>query len=436
MTRPLRLVAAATASLTAGAVLLRLANPLGLPVPAPAAAVPGLLALASVIAVVLVAGWAPTLAWVTIVAGSISASVSVTAITDVALKQHAAPMALLQAVLVAALLIPPATAGAYAVLASRRQIIIATAWLVVASLTTELVFRAMARTGGAEVRGGLPRWAWLGLIAGLTALGLVRDLAPVLRRTRARLARERAERQLADSRPGANQGGVAGALPALRVLIDELVPGRDIGRVQAVETERGRLAADLHAQVLPSLHRALAEAESGGSVERLAADLRSAVDDVESLLVARRSIVLEEMGLLAGLEWLAERIEDRSAIRVEIEVLGTVPSDVSNGASGTARPPRDVERAAFRIAQLALDNVLRHARARRAQVSVDISPRAVAMTIGDDGDGPTMDEAAAARSGRRGIADMRAEAGACGGTLTTGRDPAGSGMVVAFGWSA
>ena len=106
------------------------------------------------------------------------------------------------------------------------------------------------------------------------------------------------------------------------MFVDEVVPGRDVGRAEAVETERTRLAADLHAEVLPSLRRALVEAESGGTVERLAADLRSAVDEVESLLVSRRSIVLEEMGLLAAIEWLAERIEDRSDVRVEIEVEG------------------------------------------------------------------------------------------------------------------
>jgi len=436
VSRSLRLVTAATTTLSVGGVLLRLANPLRLPVPSPATTVPLLLALAALIVVALVSSWAPTLGWVAIVAGSISASVAVASVMDIAIDRQAAPTAAIQAALVAALLIPPVTSAAYAAHGPRRPVVLATAWLVVASLTVELGYRAIARAGGEEVAGGLPRGAWLGLIAGLTALGLVRDLAPVLRRTRERLARERAERRATDSPPGSSQGGVAGALPALRVLVDELVPGREVGRAQAIETERGRLAADLHAQVLPSLHRALAQAEAGGGVERLAADLRSAVDDVESLLVARRSVVLEEMGLLAGLEWLAERIEDRSTVRVEIEVLGAASAGGANDTGAAGRPPRDVERAAFRIAQLALDNVLRHAPGHLARVSVDSSPTAVALRIEDDGDGPAMDEAAAARRGRRGIADMRAEAVACGGALATGRVAGGSGMAIAFRWPA
>ena len=181
----------------------------------------------------------------------------------------------------------------------------------------------MRRALDAE-RGGVPGWAWLGIIGVLWGLGLARDLRPAVVRTRARL---RAEGR--PNRPGA-------AFVALRVFLDELVPGREAGRAEAAESERGRLAADLHAEVLPSLRRALAEAEGGGTVERLAADLRTAVDEVEAMLLARRSIVLEEMGLLSGLEWLAERTEDRSDVRVQI----LVETDASAAASGPARARR------------------------------------------------------------------------------------------------
>ena len=219
----------------------------------------------------------------------------------------------------------------------------------------------------------------------------------------------------------------------LRVFVDELVPGREAGRAEAVESERGRLAADLHAEVLPSLRRALAEAEGGGTVERLAADLRSAVDEVEALLLARRSIVLEEMGLLAGLEWLAERTEDRSDVRVEILVDGG-PAFPSPGAAPPARPPRDVERAAFRVTQLALDNVVRHA----PGASVVRAPRRrrEPRPAADRGRRRwTADRRGGCRArGRRGLADMRAEARACGGALDVGRGPDDTGTAIGFRW--
>jgi signal transduction histidine kinase len=143
--------------------------------------------------------------------------------------------------------------------------------------------------------------------------------------------------------------------------------------------------------------------------------------------------VLEELGLLGGLEWLAERTEDRSDVRVEILVDGD-PADPAAGPPRPARPPRDVERAAFRVAQLALDNVVRHAPGASVSVGLVADATHVRLRIEDDGTGPPIDEAAAARGGRRGLADMRAEARACGAALDVGRGPGDAGTAIGFRW--
>ena len=181
---------------------------------------------------------------------------------------------------------------------------------------------------------------------------------------------------------------------ALRVFLDELVPGREAGRAEAAESERGRLAADLHAEVLPSLRRALAEAEGGGTVERLAADLRTAVDEVEAMLLARRSIVLEEMGLLSGLEWLAERTEDRSDVRVQI----LVEPDASGRCLGNRRAPaagrRSGPRSGSRSWRWTTSSGMR--RAPRSPCGSP-SPRATSTCASrTTADGPPIDEAGAA----------------------------------------
>ena len=62
---------------------------------------------------------------------------------------------------------------------------------------------------------------------------------------------------------------------------------------------------------------------------------------------------------MAALEWLAERTEERSALRVQLELDGAVPD-------GPAAIDARVARAAFRIALLGLDNVVRHAGATTA----------------------------------------------------------------------
>jgi signal transduction histidine kinase len=421
--RAFKLAALTTGALIASSLALRVVNPFGVPPPDVSDWVPHLWAIAALTIVALTQTWAPTIAWSALIVGATAAAYGVEGIARefraVALQDPSPVLAIL---LTIALSIPPLVAAAYATAGAGRRTrsIDAAAWAAAIGLGALLIWALVRRALDAE-RGGVPGWAWLGIIGILWGLGLARDLRPAVVRTRTRLRTEGRP-----NRPGS-------AFVALRVFLDELVPGREAGRAEAAESERGRLAADLHAEVLPSLRRALAEAESGGTVERLAADLRTAVDEVEAMLLARRSIVLEEMGLLSGLEWLAERTEDRSAVRVQI----LVEPDASGAASGTgARPPRDVERAAFRVAQLALDNVVRHAPGASVAVRVAVAPGHVHVRIEDDADGPAIDEAAAARRGRRGLADMRAEAQATGASLHVGRGAGDRGTAIDYRWPA
>ena len=428
VTRVMRLAALTTGALVVGSMALRVVNPYGAPAPDASDWVPHLWAMAAFLLVALAHAWAPTLAWTSlIVAASASALAAVGVVREVRALTGVEPVPSLGVLVAVALVVPPVIAAAYATSDGRRpRLLVAVAWAVSGALCAWLIGSFVTRTLVGQ-RGGVPEWVWLGVVGGLTAIGLVRDLAPAVVRTRVRLHDGAPAGEDTDEEAGTRRGG--GAFTAVRIFVDELVPGREAGRAEAAELERGRLAADLHAEVLPSLRRALAEVERGGTVERLAADLRTAVDDVEALLVSRRSIVLEEMGLLSAIEWLAERTEDRSAVRVGILVEG-------DGTAGGAasRPPRDVERAAFRVAQLALDNVVRHAPGAAVEVRIAVAPTLVRLRITDDGDGPAINEAAAASMGRRGIADMRAEARACGATVELGRGAGGRGTVVDLSW--
>lgn len=204
---------------------------------------------------------------------------------------------------------------------------------------------------------------------------------------------------------------------------------------RTVQRERERLAAELHAGVLPGLYRSLHEVEAGGSVERLALDLREAVDEVEGILASRRSILLDETGLLGAIEWLAERTEERSSVTVEIDV----ENGTESGGATAARPPRKVERAAFRVAQLALDNCERHAPGCTVTIRLAVTQKRVALVVSDDGPGLAQTPADAARNGRSGLADMEDEARSCGARLTVSpadADPAAEhpGVAVTFEW--
>lgn len=233
----------------------------------------------------------------------------------------------------------------------------------------------------------------LATIAGGFVVGVARGLGPAAMRAS---YRSRAE-------PVARPGGALWRY--LGLVTDEVLPSRSDARREAAEAERARLAADLHAHVLPDLRRAAAAAESAGLPSEVQVDLRRALEDVEQLMHERQSIVLEQFGLVAALEWLAERAEERSALRVELELVGAVPDGAS---SIDAR----VARAAYRIALLGLDNVVRHADATTATVRLSGDALELRMTIEDDGATPTFDG-----SGGRGIPDMRTAAAESGGSV-------------------
>lgn len=221
--------------------------------------------------------------------------------------------------------------------------------------------------------------------------------------------------------------GRAGSHPPAFLLLastlDELVPGRARSRLSAIERERAVIATNLHGEVLPDLAAVIKSVEAGMDSVDAAHRLRSVASELRELMTERRLTVLEDLGLIPALEWLAERIQERTNVTVELDIRG----------DGAARVPRDVELHVYRIAQQALDNALVHARPSRIQISIDIEAERVDLEVVDDGAGIEPGaEGRALRAGRVGIADMRQRAAAIGGALSIGRREGGT--VVALRW--
>ena len=244
----------------------------------------------------------------------------------------------------------------------------------------------------------------------LVLLGLLGDLMPGIRRARARRTLE-GQRRVPTN--------------LVRALVDELVPGRAAAQTAVAAAERARFASDLHAEVLPHLARTIARSERGASADELTSQLRDLETDLRALMTERRLVILEEFGLVPALEWLAEQTQDRFDVEVALDVE----------ALDEVRPPREVERAAFRIAQLALDNAVRHGAPSAIALSTRCATRQVALSIRDDGIGiaPEAGRTAASRN-RAGLADMRVEADRVGGALDV--HPARPGTEVTFAWAA
>lgn len=224
-------------------------------------------------------------------------------------------------------------------------------------------------------------------------------------------------------------GAGLGFLATARLVADELVPGRSRTRLSAIERERARLATELHADVLPDLTTVIRAIEAGAPPAQAAARLRSIAGELRELMGERRLSVLESLGLVPALEDLVDQVESTTGIRVDLEVDGA-PDDAE------ARPPRDVEVAAYRICQSALDNALLHARPRIVTIRLDVEAGRIELEVQDDGVGIARDaEERAARTGRLGLVDMRDRAAGVGAALQI-RSASGGGTIIALRWPA
>jgi two-component system sensor histidine kinase UhpB len=144
-------------------------------------------------------------------------------------------------------------------------------------------------------------------------------------------------------------------------------------------------------------------------------------------MAQRRLPILEQEGLICALEWLAEQIQDASETEVDLSIAP---------ASEKGRPPLGVELAMFRVAQLALANVLEHAQARHIAINLLVRPTQVVMEILDDGVGLVQDQKGPTSNlGNRGLGflEMHRQALAAEGDLQIRRQ-ALTGTEVIFKW--
>ena len=153
---------------------------------------------------------------------------------------------------------------------------------------------------------------------------------------------------------------------------------------EALEEEAKRIAHALHdeaGQLLASVYIALDEAARDlGSPHRerlneVRALLDQIQDQIRQLSHELRPTLLDDLGLVAALEFLAQGVTKRTGI------------DISVDADRDGRLPPLIETALYRIVREALNNVTRHAKAARVHVHLEKDAEAVRCSIRDDGVG-------------------------------------------------
>jgi nitrate/nitrite-specific signal transduction histidine kinase len=199
----------------------------------------------------------------------------------------------------------------------------------------------------------------------------------------------------------------------------------------AVAAERSRLARDLHDAVTQTLFSASMIAdvlpriwerdpqEGHRRLEELRQLTRGALAEMRTLLVELRPSALVEAGTGDLLRQLGEAVTGRARVPVTVEVEGPC-----------ALPP-DVKVAFYRIAQEALNNVVKHAQATRVAATLRCVEDTVTLCIRDDGSGFRPDQVP---SHHLGLGIMRERAAAVGATLTI-ESAIGQGTAVWVRWT-
>ena len=179
----------------------------------------------------------------------------------------------------------------------------------------------------------------------------------------------------------------------------QLIEAESLHRsIDSAEGERGRWARELHDTTLQDLGalKLLLEAAGQGDSERTAAAVREAVgridgaiEDLQRIITDLRPAALDELGVAPALETLVERLIDASALEVDVHVNLAYDS----GRSEQRLSPK-VEEVIYRLVQEALNNVVKHAGARRVWVSIDEIEDEIEIVVRDDGKGfgPDVDQ--------------------------------------------
>jgi signal transduction histidine kinase len=182
------------------------------------------------------------------------------------------------------------------------------------------------------------------------------------------------------------------------------------GITRAQEEERQRIARDLHDVAIHDLllaRRSLEQAtgQTSDAARRVRDRIGEVIGHLRRFSRDLRPSVLDNLGLAPALEWLTAERNAQSGFTATFELSGT-----------PRRLGGEAELALFRIAQEALRNVERHARADSVQVRLTFADDGVRLGVEDDGIGFEL-PAADVQHGRLGLMGMQERAELAGATL-------------------
>jgi signal transduction histidine kinase len=158
--------------------------------------------------------------------------------------------------------------------------------------------------------------------------------------------------------------------------------------VDAQETERRSISRELHDEVGQSLGALLVEVgrlaasvpsdntQIKDHVDKIKSVAETAVQTVRNIALLLRPSMLDDLGLIAALEWQGREVSRRSEMEVEVQ-----SEDVSE------KIPDEYRICIYRLVQEALNNAARHSSAKKARVTVEQTAGRILVCVSDDGRG-------------------------------------------------
>jgi PAS domain S-box-containing protein len=186
---------------------------------------------------------------------------------------------------------------------------------------------------------------------------------------------------------------------------------------QVRELEKSRIARELHedlAQTLSALKMDVAALETrladrtsldetvAAQLQRMRHVIDRNIDSMRRIAAGQRPVMLDDLGLLAAIDWLVDDFVQRHGIAVARDL------DIGELAFNA-----DAATAVFRIIEEALSNIVRHAHASRVELSLDANDTNCVLRIADNGIGASSLPAAGGKS--FGLLGARERANALGG---------------------
>ena len=189
--------------------------------------------------------------------------------------------------------------------------------------------------------------------------------------------------------------------------------------VEAEERERRAISRELHDEVGQSLSALLIDvgnltlmsSEDGAfrqGLHKIKTLAENCVNEVRNMALLLRPSMLDDLGLVAALDWQAREVSKRTGMLVD-----TVDENVSENL------PEEYKTCVYRIVQEALNNCSKHAYAKNVRVVVRQEPNHLRVSIEDDGKGFD-----ASRVRGLGLVGMNERVSQMGGVLKVESDPA------------